>query len=243
MGRDHVRRGRVGRQLEVAAVLRRRLDLALRNQLGVCRSRWRGDDVRMSPAAILGEVRRHGGIRGSARPARPPVAPTTRVRLARPASAGLDVVAVDPGSGVVVPRCSAVGTRSAAPGTTAIIPDQCPIQTLSPHGAHPALRVRVRARSRAGILTTSIPAEPNTASNAVNFASLSRIRYRNRCPCSPRSISRFRACCATQAPLEWAVIPARCTDRRCTSTKNNTYSRVRPTISTVKKSVASSPLA
>jgi hypothetical protein len=41
----------------------------------------------------------------------------------------------------------------------------------------------------------------------------------------------------------WAVIPTRCTNRLCTSTTNSTYTRVRPTVSTVKKSVASRPLA
>jgi Aldo/keto reductase family len=38
------------------------------------------------------------------------------------------------------------------------------------------------------------------------------------------------------------VILSRCTVRRRTSTTNSTYSRVRPTVSTVKKSVASRPL-
>src|SRR4051794_23966121 len=40
-----------------------------------------------------------------------------------------------------------------------------------------------------------------------------------------------------------AVIPARCTRRRSTSTTNSTYSLVRPTVSTVKKSHANSPPA
>ena len=33
-------------------------------------------------------------------------------------------------------------------------------------------------------------------------------------PRSPRSMSRLRACWVTQAPVGWAVIPARCTRRR-----------------------------
>jgi hypothetical protein len=48
---------------------------------------------------------------------------------------------------------------------------------------------------------------------------------------------------ASPTPLGCAVIPARCTRRRSTSTKNNTYSRVKPIVSTVKKSVASAPAA
>jgi hypothetical protein len=55
-----------------------------------------------------------------------------------------------------------------------------------------------------------MPAAVNTASNAVvNLASRSRIRYRNRCTRSSRSISRFRACWVAHAPVGWAVIPAR----------------------------------
>jgi hypothetical protein len=38
------------------------------------------------------------------------------------------------------------------------------------------------------------------------------------------------------------VIPTRCTKRCCTPTTNNTYSRVKPTASTMKKPVASRPL-
>jgi hypothetical protein len=64
-----------------------------------------------------------------------------------------------------------------------------------------------------------------------------------RSACWSRSIRRLRACCTTQALVGWAVIPARCTVRRCTSTTNSTYSRIRPTVSTVKKSLASSPPA
>jgi 2-polyprenyl-6-methoxyphenol hydroxylase-like FAD-dependent oxidoreductase len=47
-----------------------------------------------------------------------------------------------------------------------------------------------------------------------NLLSRSRIRNRNRSARSPRSMSRLRACWVTQAPVGWAVIPARCTRRR-----------------------------
>jgi hypothetical protein len=51
---------------------------------------------------------------------------------------------------------------------------------------------------------------------------------------SPRSMTMLRACCATHA--RWgAVILARGTRRHSTSTTNTAYSRVSPTVSTVKK--------
>ena len=59
-----------------------------------------------------------------------------------------------------------------------------------------------------GIFTTSIPAPDSTASNAsVNCPARSRIRNRNRSARSPRSISRFRACCTVHAPSGCAVTP------------------------------------
>jgi hypothetical protein len=47
----------------------------------------------------------------------------------------------------------------------------------------------------------------------VNLPSRSRIKNWNRSARSPRSISRLRACWATQAPVGCAVIPPRCTRR------------------------------
>jgi hypothetical protein len=56
--------------------------------------------------------------------------------------------------------------------------------------------------ARGGVLTVSTPAAANTASNAaVNLASRSRIRKRNRSTWSPMSISRFRAAWVTHAPV------------------------------------------
>src|SRR5690349_3794643 len=40
-----------------------------------------------------------------------------------------------------------------------------PVQTLGPDRAHPTFRVRVRPGTHGGILTTSTPGAPNTASN------------------------------------------------------------------------------
>jgi hypothetical protein len=69
-----------------SAVLGRRVDLPLRDQPGcapVTVARPRGPGT--SPAAMLAERKRRGGIRGSAHPARRPVALTTRRCPARPA--------------------------------------------------------------------------------------------------------------------------------------------------------------
>jgi hypothetical protein len=68
----------------------------------------------------------------------------------------------------------------------------------------------------------------------------SRTRNRNSAARSPRSISRFRACCTVQAPSGLAVTPRTCTWRVPTSTTKNTYTRRKVTAqSTWKKSQAS----
>src|SRR4051795_13170565 len=54
---------------------------------------------------------------------------------------------------------------------------------------------------RGGILTTSMPASANTASNeSVNWPARSRTRNRNRATCSPRSMTRLRTCWVVQGP-------------------------------------------
>jgi hypothetical protein len=86
--------------------------------------------------------------------------------------------------------------------------DQHPVGDLGPDRPHPALGISVRFRAAGGIFTTSILAPASTASNpSVNCPARSRIRNRNRPARSPRSISRFRACCTVQAPSGWAVTP------------------------------------
>jgi len=94
---------------------------------------------------------------------------------------------------------------------------------------------------RGGIFATSIPALASTASNAsVNCPARSRIRNRNWLARSPRSISRFRACCTVHAPSGCAVTPRMWTWRVPTSSTKNTYRRRRVTAqSTWKKSQAS----
>src|SRR6266508_1356723 len=95
-----------------------------------------------------------------------------------------------------------------------------------------------------GVRSTSIPSAARTASNAaVHFVSRSRTRNRNRPTRSLRPLSRLRACCVTDSPTGCAVTPSTWTWRVATSITNSTYSRLRNTVSTVKKSTASTPLA
>ena len=73
----------------------------------------------------------------------------------------------------------------------------------------------------------------------LNFVSRSWIRKRTRLPRSSRSISRLRACWAIHAALGLLVQARYSTLRVPIETKNNTYSRRSQTVSTVKKSHAS----
>jgi len=74
-----------------------------------------------------------------------------------------------------------------------------------------------------GVVMIRMPAAVKTASNAsVYLASRSLIRNFRLPARSPRSMSVFRACCAVQAAVGWAVTPARCTRRWWCSMKNRT---------------------
>jgi hypothetical protein len=62
--------------------------------------------------------------------------------------------------------------------------------------------------ARAGVRIVRISASATTASKAeVNLLSRSRMRKRNWVARSPRSMTKFRACWVTQAPVGWAGIP------------------------------------
>ena len=92
--------------------------------------------------------------------------------------------------------------------------DQDVVEALAAEGADEAFGDRVcpGCPDRVRMMRMSAPA--NTASKAaVNLLSRSRIRNRSCSARSPRSMSRLRACWATQAPVGWAVIPAMCTRR------------------------------
>src|SRR5262249_50089370 len=81
---------------------------------GVRRSRWQGHAVWYELSGVLEELKRRGGIRGSAHPVRRPVAPATRRCPARPTSAEESgVAAAGRGCGVGVPCWRGVGTRPA----------------------------------------------------------------------------------------------------------------------------------
>src|SRR6266545_5928184 len=73
----------------------------------------------------------------------------------------------------------------------------------------------------------------------LNFVSRSWIRNRGRWPRSSRSISRLRACWAIHAVLGLLVQARYSTLRVPIETKKSTYNRRRQTVSTVKKSQAS----
>ena len=56
-------------------------------------------------------------------------------------------------------------------------------------------------------------------------------------------MTRLRACCVAHSPVGCAVTPSTWTRRLATSSTNRTYNRCKNTVSTVKKSTASTPLA
>src|ERR687897_627024 len=95
--------------------------------------------------------------------------------------------------------------------------------------------------ARIGVLTTSRPSVRKTSSkDPQNFESRSRSRI---CLSSRRSaIDRFRACWVTHTESGRLVTPAMWTRLVATSMKNRTYSVFSNTVSTVKKSHASTPL-
>jgi hypothetical protein len=89
-----------------------------------------------------------------------------------------------------------------------------------------------------------MPSERKTSSKArVNLLSRSRTRNRGRTSSSSSCINRLRACWLTQAQSGFAVTPARWTRREPCSIQNSEYSVRSHTVSTVKKSQASTPCA
>jgi len=85
--------------------------------------------------------------------------------------------------------------------------------------------------------------EAEAGHGEADLVSRSRMRKRKEPVRSPRSMSRLRACCAVHEPTGQAVTPRICTRRVATSMTNKTYRRLRKTVSTVKKSQASSACA
>jgi hypothetical protein len=117
--------------------------------------------------------------------------------------------------------------------------DQQPIQALGADRPHPALRDRVRVGrlDRCPQHGGALRAE-HVVEGAANLASRSRSKKRTGRLRSSNASKRLRACWVTQVPSGLAVTPARWTRRVSSSMKNNTYSRLSQTVSTVKKSQA-----
>jgi hypothetical protein len=122
--------------------------------------------------------------------------------------------------------------------------DEDPVEQLTPGGAHPPFRDRVRCGARIGVRRIRTPTAVNTASKTpVNLASRSRIRNRNRLACSPCQSADCGPVAPPTPPSDARSLRARYTRRLASSIMKNTYSRRRNTVSTVKKSQASTPCA
>jgi hypothetical protein len=86
--------------------------------------------------------------------------------------------------------------------------------------------------------------ERNTSSNAaVSLLSWSWIKNRIGSARSTNVSMMLRACWVTHSPVGFAVMPARCTCRVASSMSTSAYSRRSSTVSTLKKSQATIPLA
>ncbi len=89
-----------------------------------------------------------------------------------------------------------------------------------------------------------MPAAWKTASNeAVKFDPRSRIRNLTSSNRSPRLRARLRACCTVHSPVGFAVTPPMCIRRVPCSMNTRTYSLLRSTVSTCRKSAATIPAA
>jgi hypothetical protein len=96
--------------------------------------------------------------------------------------------------------------------------------------------------ARIGVLINLTPSELTIWSKEPeNLAS--RSCSRKRTFTNRSSIARLRACWHNQAQSGLAVTPARCTRRDPSSIEKSTYSVRRETVSTAKKSQASTPCA
>ena len=85
-----------------------------------------------------------------------------------------------------------------------------------------------------------MPPSASTASNnAGNLPSRSRMRYLALDPASSRSMTRFRATCATQEVFGWAVAPRIRIRRVVCSITASTYIRAPLTVTVSRKSQAS----
>ena len=153
------------------------------------------------------------------------------------------VAAPAPRRGVGGGRCNGRRTRPVQPA--AADSRRSASDPIPPAGrCPPSAPGRAFPRRPHGVRSTVIPSAAKTASKAaVNFASRSRSRNWKRPTWPASSMSRFRACWVTHAPVGCGVTPSMWTRRLATSITNSTYRRWSNTVSTVKKSTASTPLA
>jgi hypothetical protein len=91
---------------------------------------------------------------------------------------------------------------------------------------------------------TLVPAAWKTAPNAaVKFDPRSRIRNLTSSNRSPKLRARLRACCTVHSPVGLAVTPPMCIRRLPCSMNTRTCSLLRNTVSTCRKSTATTPAA
>jgi hypothetical protein len=122
--------------------------------------------------------------------------------------------------------------------------DQHPVKQLPPNGAHPPLRIGIRLRLRTGVRG---PFDRLGSKYRIERGGELRVPITDQKP-EPADLPRklheqIAACCVTHSPDGWAVTPRTWTRREATSIINSTYRRLSNTVSTVKKSTASTPLA
>jgi hypothetical protein len=106
-------------------------------------------------------------------------------------------------------------------GGVPLVDDQDAVEELAADAADERSAIPLARGARTGDLTIRTSMTVNTASYAaVNLASRSRVKNRERRPTSSRSMTRLRACGINQAPVGWAVTPRMCTRRvACSMTK------------------------
>jgi hypothetical protein len=119
----------------------------------------------------------------------------------------------------------------------ATVDDQDPVEALAPDRADEALGVGVRLRRLDRRLDDFDPlAAEDLIERAVELGvAIANQESKRRGSLGERP-SELAACCAVQAPFGFWVQPARCTRLLPSSMKNRTYSLVKRTVSTVKKS-------
>ena len=122
--------------------------------------------------------------------------------------------------------------------------DQHPIQQLTPNRAHPPLRVGVRLWRPHRRAKHPDPLSGEDRDERGGEPGVAIVDQEpEQADAVLQAMSRLRACWVTHAPTGCAVTASTWTRRLAISSTNRTYSCCRKTVSTVKKSTASTPLA